>query len=1069
LRQAAIAGMAGLILSQTLLIALPGRSAGVSLFSNLTVLLLALAAAAACLRARQRAEHTERALWTLFASAFFLWSTGQGAWTFYENWLCAPMPTPSVGHFLFRLFGLPLAMVFFLDEEADQHGVNWVRIADFAQIGIAFLFFYFELYFDREANLSARPVLGFLDISDAENWLIAVALLLLAGFSSSAVIRRVTRRMSLPIVVYAAASTLFNYVVTVTGDASSGRWPDVFWSLPFALAATLALSWEPLPAALERPVPRLPEFLRGDYAPVVLPLVVLVLSLYVAPQFRAIGVIAVIGSFGLFAARMLVVQNRLRKSAAAVRSSEERFATAFQASPNAIVIARIDPPTFMEVNRSFERLSGYTRAEAIGKNLSELNMWVDPAHREMWNGALREGRVIEGMEVPLRSKAGEIRWAVISAAFIEVGRRRCVLAIARDVTERRRAEEALRISEEKFSRAFQASPDPMMIADAETQKIVEVNDQYVHLTGYARDETIGRTGLELGMYETPEEREKLMAALKQHGRVHNLELRLRRKDGHVGVAWVSLEPIQVGGRACLLGIARDITQQKRAEDALRASEARYRDLTDNANDVIFTLDLEGNFTSFNRAGERVTGYQCQKGERVNISRVVVAEQTEFAQQMMARALRGDAPAPFDLDITAKDGRRLTLELSGRALLDNGRPVGIHCIARDVTERNLLEAQLRQAQKMEAVGLLAGGIAHDFNNLLSVIIGYSDLLSDEVKAESKAAVRLEQIRSAALRASSLTRQLLAFSRQQVLQPRVLDLNHVVTDMAKLLHRLIGEHIALITRLDPHIGRIQADPGQIEQVILNLAVNARDAMAAGGTMTIATSNMELDNAFCALHSNLTPGPFVQLVVSDTGVGMSKEVQARIFEPFFTTKEKGRGTGLGLSTAFGIVQQSGGHISVYSDVGHGATFKVYLPRVDQPAELHEAAQDQPRDVRGSETILVAEDEHPLRELIRQILEDRGYHVIPAADPKEAERLARENGSVQMLLTDVVMPGMNGRQLAESFLKLHPGAKVLFMSGYTDDHIVRQGVLEPPFAFVNKPITAAALCTRVRELLDA
>lgn len=1056
-----------LLLAQATAILVFSTAPAGSLISNLVQFCASLLAAFACFHARKRAQGAARAFWTLFGTAFLIWCAAQAGWTYSENWLRRPLPTPSIPHFLFRLFGLPLVVALFLEDEDEPEGVNWLRVIDFAQVGIVFLFFYFELFFDSENNLGARRVWRWITISDLENWLIAMALFLRSRFASTALIRQLNRRMWIPLIAYAFVSSVFN-VVTDIQDPGQGRWLDLLWTLPFVLAAVAAVQEQQLQLDPSSARPRLGPA-PVTFAPALLPLLVVVLSLSVAPQFRLVGFVALTGSFGCFAARMLIVQFRLRSSISAHRASEDRFYTAFHASPNAIVISRIDPPSFMEVNKTFERLSGYSREESIGKNLSELNMWVDPAHRDVWNTALREGRIVEGMEVPFRTKSGEVRWGVVSAAFIEIGRRRCVLAITRDVTERRRAEESLRASEEKFSKAFHASPDAMMIADAETRKIVEVNDQFVRLSGYTREETIGRTGADVGIYGGPEDRAKFMEAMQQYGCVHGLELRLRKKDGQIGMAWVSVEPIQVGARQCLLGVARDITLQKRAEEALRASESRYRDLTDNANDVIFTLDLKGNFTSLNRAGERLTGFQCAKGEKFNISSVVAADQLEFAGSMMERALLGNPPSPFNLDIISKEGRRLTLELNGRAILEDARPAGIHCIARDVSERNLLEAQLRQAQKMEAVGLLAGGVAHDFNNLLSVILGYSDLLADDVGTEGKAPARIEQIRSAAIRAAALTRQLLAFSRQQVLQPRLLDLNHVVTDMVKLLHRLIGEHITLATTLDPELGRVKADPSQMEQVILNLAVNARDAMPTGGTLSISSRNIELDQSFCSLLPNLAPGRYVMLAVSDTGVGMSTEVQARIFEPFFTTKEKGRGTGLGLSTVFGIVQQSGGHISAHSDLGHGSTFKVYLPYVDQPAEPVHPSPGRSFSARGTEKILVAEDEHALRDLIHQILEDHGYNVVSAADPLEAQRLAREHQTIDLLLTDVIMPGTNGRELADSILKLHPNAKIIFMSGYTDDLIVGQGVLEPPFAFLNKPVTAAALIDQIRTLLDS
>jgi CheY-like chemotaxis protein len=373
--------------------------------------------------------------------------------------------------------------------------------------------------------------------------------------------------------------------------------------------------------------------------------------------------------------------------------------------------------------------------------------------------------------------------------------------------------------------------------------------------------------------------------------------------------------------------------------------------------------------------------------------------------------------------------------------------------------------------MEAIGQLAGGVAHDFNNILGVIVGYADLLLKDVGRDSPAARRLEQIHKAAERATALTRQLLAFSRKQILQPRVLDLNAVVGDVEAMLVRLIGASIEVVTRPAAGLGRVKADPGQLAQVILNLAVNARDAMPQGGRLVIETANDALDEAFCRLHPGSQPGPHVVLAVSDTGDGMDAQTLPRIFEPFFTTKEKGKGTGLGLSTVYGIVKQSDGYISVDSEPGRGTTFRVYLPRVEEPLELPaaQAASAQP-PAGGGETILLVEDEAALRSMIREILEEAGYTVLAGATPEEALALTRDHaGPVPLMLTDVVMPQMGGRDLAAQVAALRPGLRVLYMSGYTDEAVVHHGMLDVGTQFLQKPFTTDALLSRVRDLLAA
>jgi signal transduction histidine kinase len=413
----------------------------------------------------------------------------------------------------------------------------------------------------------------------------------------------------------------------------------------------------------------------------------------------------------------------------------------------------------------------------------------------------------------------------------------------------------------------------------------------------------------------------------------------------------------------------------------------------------------------------------------------------------------------------KDGAVITVEVSARAL-----PAGnLLATLRDVTDRKRLEEQLRQAQKMEAVGRLAGGVAHDFNNVLTAIFGYADLLTEEFPAGSPARQDLEEIRKAATRASALTRQLLAFSRQQVLAPVVLSVNDLVEDVDKMLRRLLGEDVDLRVTLARDAGNVRTDPGQLQQVIMNLVVNARDAMPTGGKLLIETADTELTEQYAELHQPVIPGRYVMVAVSDTGVGMDAQTKARIFEPFFTTKEKSKGTGLGLSTVYGIVKQSGGYIWVYSEPGHGTTFKVYLPRVDAPVD----PQAPPREVgtiTGTETILLAEDDEMLRPLSKGLLEKLGYTVLESENASQALGLADAHvGPIHLLIADVVMPGASGRELARRLADSRPDTKVLYVSGYTDDAIVHHGMLEPGLNFLQKPFTPAALASKVREVLDA
>ncbi|CAN5841376.1 hypothetical protein BH11MYX3_BH11MYX3_13960 [soil metagenome] len=435
--------------------------------------------------------------------------------------------------------------------------------------------------------------------------------------------------------------------------------------------------------------------------------------------------------------------------------------------------------------------------------------------------------------------------------------------------------------------------------------------------------------------------------------------------------------------------------------------------------------------------------------------------------------------PFDVEaeiISARDTRLWVRVIGNASRNELGALTHVHGSIQDITAQKLadarqdkLEAQLRQAQKMETIGSLAGGVAHDFNNLLTVVLSYSEMLAEDLRVEDPMRAGLEQIRLAGLRATELTRQLLAFSRRQVLAPKLLDLSATVAGMERMLQRLIGEDVEISVTGGKGLGNVLVDPGQLEQVIMNLAVNARDAMPRGGMLTIETAAVILDADYASEHVGVTPGPHVMLAISDTGTGMDKATQERMFEPFFTTKEQGKGTGLGLATVFGIVQQSGGSIWVYSELGRGTTFKVYFPIADEhPAGIAAATADRP-PLRGSETILLVEDEDSVRTLARTILRRCGYTVLEAANGGEALLLSEQHtGTIDLLLTDVVMPRVSGRQLAEKLQPLRPAMKVIFMSGYTDDAIVRHGILHAELSFLQKPITPASLSRKIRETLD-
>jgi PAS domain S-box-containing protein len=510
-------------------------------------------------------------------------------------------------------------------------------------------------------------------------------------------------------------------------------------------------------------------------------------------------------------------------------------------------------------------------------------------------------------------------------------------------------------------------------------------------------------------------------------------------------------------------------ERRQAEEALLATEERYRDLFENANDMMYIHDLKGNFTSTNLMTGRLTGYSNEEVLTMNITQIIAPEYVEFARKNLAqKLLQRSESSIYELEIMGKDGHRLPVEVSTRLIYEGDRPVAVQGIVRDLSERSRLEDQLRQSQKMESVGRLAGGIAHDFNNLLTAIIGYSQMAMRHLAPDSPANKDMKEVEKAGKRAAELTGQLLAFSRKQALQPRIVDLNQIVSNIERMLHRVIGEGIELSTKLSPDLGPVKADPGQIEQIIMNLAVNARDAMAQAGKLTIETANVELDETYTQAHLAVTPGPYVMLAFSDTGIGMNKETQARIFEPFFTTKDSGKGTGLGLSTVYGIVKQSGGNLWVYSEKGKGTTFKIYLPRVEESAGAEESEAPTVDSFSGTGTILLVEDDLTVRQLTRQILEINGYTILEATSTADALRICEQHeGKIHLIITDVIMPDMSGREMARQIRQLGNNVKVLYMSGYTDNSIVHHGILDADTPFLQKPFTSDSLTRKVREII--
>jgi len=756
-------------------------------------------------------------------------------------------------------------------------------------------------------------------------------------------------------------------------------------------------------------------------------------------------------------------------------------------------------------NSEFERMFGFTLEEARGRPLDSLIVPDDRTAESDWiQEAVEKGQKVS-LETKRRRKDGTLLDVSVSCAPVMVGAKRVgICALYRDIEEHKRAltlSSALyRIAERTNSashlQGFYASIHNIIgeLMDARNFYIALYDPATQFLTfphfvderdsapapkrlGRGLTEYVLRTGEPL--LATPKVFEELVA----RGEVEligapsldwmGVPLRTGSQTFGVLVVQSYREDVRFGERdkEILTFVSQQLASaidHKRHEEALRQSEARYRSLVQSAVYGIYRSTLDGRFLDVNPALIHMLGYESAEDVvKLDPPREVFLESGDH-QRLTLEFQRTGRLDSADVCWKRKDGSVITVRLSGRAGSGlEGADQILEIIAEDVTERRALEEQFRQAQKMEAVGRLAGGVAHDFNNLLMVVSGYTEVLLEHLDQRDPMLPKVQAIQQAADRATTLTRQLLAFSRKQLLELKVVDVNAIVTDMERLLRPLIGENIELTTRLTPNVGHTRADAGQLEQVIMNLVVNAKDAMPEGGKIIIQTSEADQDSSKRE-HSLIQPGSYILLSVLDTGAGMDKETQSRIFEPFFTTKEKGKGTGLGLSTVYGIVKQSGGYIFAQSEPGSGSNFQIYLPRVPDPAE-HVGLEKHPQGpTGGSETVLLVEDEDSVRELVRETLKARGYSVLEAGDGIAGLSVAEtQPGTIDILITDVVMPGMSGRELAKRVTALRPQIKVLYLSGYTEDAIIHEGALEAGTSFLQKPFTLHALARKVREVL--
>jgi two-component system, cell cycle sensor histidine kinase and response regulator CckA len=734
-----------------------------------------------------------------------------------------------------------------------------------------------------------------------------------------------------------------------------------------------------------------------------------------------------------------------------------QFASIVESSEDAISSVGLDG-RILSWNKGAERVYGFSAEEAVGQPISILGSGRIAREISILFEQMRQGERVDSYETVRYRKGGQpidvslTIWPVRDRQ----GKVISTAAVARDISARKQEAERTR----RLAQLVDSATELISTGDREG-RITFMNPAFLRAIGYSEPEVIGKyfRDVVLSRNNSPELREEIRANVIA-GRGWKGECLHCRRDGSDFPVYLNVAPLKDSAGRVIgnVGIVRDLTESKQAEEMF------YKAFHLNPEPITLATLAEGRYVDVNESFLRITGYKREEVIGRTSMEVRFWEKPEDRSRFIDALRQQGSVRDLEITFRTRSGeRRIALD-SADVIEVNGEKCVI-AILRDVTERKSLESQLRQLQKMEAVGQLSGGIAHDFNNILSVILGYSEILETGLERNSKLRKTAQEITKAGQRAASLTRQLLAFSRQQVLEPKVLNLNTVVSDTKKMLRRLIGEHIAMNSKLAADLGPVIADRVQIEQVIMNLAVNARDAMPNGGKLLIETRNLDLDEEYCLHHPPTTPGKYVEMVMSDTGEGMDAQTLSHIFEPFFTTKEVGKGTGLGLATVYGVVKQSGGYIWVYSEPGLGTTFKVYLPRVTETVSKSEAIKTS-APMHGSETILLVEDEESLRTLTRTMLEQSGYAVLQAASGLEAIEVARNHaGPIDLLLTDIVMPGINGRELARNLTQVRPGIKVVYMSGYSG--FTNRGLDAKEDVLISKPFTRDTLLGKLRDVL--
>ena len=760
------------------------------------------------------------------------------------------------------------------------------------------------------------------------------------------------------------------------------------------------------------------------------------------------------------------------------REAYERYRRFFESSVVGFYRTTLDGQV-LDCNPAFVRIMGYASREEL-LACHALEFYFSLSERQDFLEQFRSLGALTNFASRLRRKDGSSVWvlenvepvlgqdgtpAMIEGTLVDISQQKFA------ETAHNQAQKALEDSETRYRRLFETAKDGILILDFKTGQITDVNPFLIEMLGYTHSEFVGKKLWEIGPFKDIPASQSAFGELQTMGVIRYEDLPLETKDGRrINVEFVS-NVYPVDGTQVVQCNVRDITERVQAEAALKISETHHRSVFEGAVHGIYRGTLDGRFLDVNPALVAMLGYSsAEEVLKLSVAQDVFAEPEEGLRLLHKWQLTAEIEE--EVQWKRRDQRLITVRLSGRVLrTDNQRAAGIEVIAENITERRALEEQLRQAQKIEAVGQLAGGMAHEFNNYLGIVLGYSELLLEEAGATEGLRRNVAEIKAATQRAASVTRQLLALSRRQVLEPRVLDVNAVVWETHKLLRRLIPGNIDLVPVLEPNLSPVKVDPAQIQQILINLVVNARDAMPQGGKVVIETANVELDEEYAGRHIEVQPGRYVMLAVSDNGSGIDAQTQARIFEPFFTTKQEGKGTGLGLSTVYGIVRQSGGHITVESALREGTRFRIYLPptAVTELKVEDETPLLQTEILFGTEMVLVVEDEPALRRLISVSLEKRGYAVLAAEDGTEAIRILENNpGKIDLVVSDIMMPKLNGLDLRKKAILLRPKMRFLFISGYAEDTIGRTVHLPQDASYLEKPFLPIELARAVRALLN-